>query len=154
MRIYKVIPKDEQYFKERVIITDEECWEWKLRKNKGGYGIIVVGSHAKRTKRPALAHRESYKVFKGDFDNKLSVLHKCDNPPCINPEHLFLGTQRDNNIDMRNKGRFYSKLTVEQVREIRQKLEHKIRPVDLAMEYGVKPCQIGAIKFRRQWRNV
>lgn len=154
MRIYKTTPKDKLYFKQRSLMGLNGCWEWKLKRNKGGYGVMRTGSYAAGTRGAALAHRKAYEVFKGSYDSSLKVLHKCDNPPCINPEHLFLGTQSDNNKDMRNKGRFYSKLSVEQVKDIRNKLINGTRPADLAREYGVKPCQIGAIKFRRQWRDI
>lgn len=130
------------------------CWEWIAFRNANNYGIATVGSKTDGTHKQILAHRMLYALTYGDFDSKLCVLHKCDNPPCVNPEHLFLGTMTDNMKDMRNKGRFYSKLSAKQVREIRKKLESKARGVDLAREYGVKPCQIGAIKFRRQWRDI
>lgn len=154
MRIYKRIPKDSSYFKQRVKITKDGCWEWKLLKNYCGYGLVRVGSWAEGTRKQKLAHRESYRVFVGEFDSNLHVLHKCDNPPCINPEHLFLGTQRDNNFDSRDKGRRYSKLKDQQVLDIRRRLTEGERGIDLSKEYGVTPPQISAIKVRRQWIHI
>lgn len=130
------------------------CTEWEGLRNPGGYGLRFTGKTAQNRSGNELAHRVAYREAFGEFDKKLCVLHKCDNPPCINPEHLFLGTRKDNNLDAFKKGRRYSKLKEEQVLEIRKRLTDKERPVDLAREYGVKPCQIGAIKFKRQWRHI
>lgn len=75
------------------------CWEWQLSKHRQGYGNIMYKGKA------CLAHRISYHVFKGNVPINMLVCHKCDNPSCINPEHLFLGTQSDNVKDMYNKNR-------------------------------------------------
>lgn len=75
------------------------CWLWKKSKNNDGYGIISY----KGT--PTLAHRISWLVFKCEISDNLFVLHKCDNPSCVNPDHLWLGTQSDNMKDMHDKQR-------------------------------------------------
>lgn len=77
---------------------DTECVIWPFRKDKDGYGVFASMGFNR-------AHRASYFLFKGDFDKKLYVLHRCDNPSCVNPNHLFLGTQLDNVRDMISKGR-------------------------------------------------
>lgn len=77
------------------------CWIWQLSTDKNGYGITELNS------KKEAAHRVYYKKYKGLVPDKLLVLHKCDNPPCVNPEHLFLGTQKQNIQDAINKGRFY-----------------------------------------------
>lgn len=82
------------------MMDDRGCWEWNSARNAHGYGVFGV-SHG-RTK---LAHRISYELYNGPVTRGLSVLHKCDNPSCVNPRHLFLGTQKDNNIDRRLKMR-------------------------------------------------
>jgi hypothetical protein len=79
--------------------TLEECWEWVGGTNGYGYGAF------KLNKRMEHAHRIAYIIQFGDFDQNLHVLHTCDNPPCVNPNHLFLGTQKDNMLDMISKGR-------------------------------------------------
>lgn len=75
------------------------CWEWQKYKNEWGYGRL------RHNGKKVLAHRASYEVFKGDFDKNLLVCHSCDNPSCVNPDHLFLGTNKDNVDDCISKGR-------------------------------------------------
>jgi len=77
------------------------CWNWIGTKASHGYGLLRYNDKTQR------AHRVSYKTFVGPIENNLYVLHKCDNKLCINPSHLFLGSQQDNIDDMHKKGRSY-----------------------------------------------
>ena len=79
------------------------CWEWQGKINESGYGSFQEREKGK--KKDLRAHRESYRIFIGDIPQGLYVLHKCDNPACCNPDHLFLGTHSDNMQDMLKKGR-------------------------------------------------
>lgn len=81
------------------------CWLWTRQTLSNGYGVIRVGSMCDGTRRQALAHRVSWELDHGPIPDGLFVLHRCDRPACINPAHLFLGTQQDNLADMRAKGR-------------------------------------------------
>lgn len=81
------------------VIKTEKCWNWNAGVDRSGYGVIrYLGKNKK-------AHRISYLIEYGNFDESLRVLHKCDNPRCVRPSHLFLGSQSDNMTDMVNKGR-------------------------------------------------
>lgn len=97
----KATPIKERLMK-RVIYVPSGCWEFRGKKNKLGYGIIE-DPISKET----LAHRISFMIFRsmGTPIKNLCVLHRCDNPPCINPNHLFPGTRQLNNLDKLLKGR-------------------------------------------------
>lgn len=75
------------------------CWEWQNSTHEFGYGMVYDGTKA------VLAHRLAYTLFVGPIPDGMCVCHKCDNPPCCNPDHLFLGTKADNQSDMARKGR-------------------------------------------------
>lgn len=85
---------------ERTVFGATECWHWRGVTNSFGYGRF---SYEGRTQ---VAHRLSYVAFRGPIPEGMSVLHKCDNPSCINPEHLWLGTYTDNRRDCLSKGRW------------------------------------------------
>lgn len=80
---------------------DNSCWTWRASKHTNGYGQIGSGGRG----RPLLSHRVSWQLTNGDIPAGMVVCHKCDNPLCCNPAHLFLGTQADNLKDMTDKGR-------------------------------------------------
>ena len=79
--------------------SEDGCWEWSKGRSKFGYGRIYIHPKIEYT------HRVAWRLKNGDIPKGLSVCHHCDNPPCCNPEHLFVGTQRDNNNDRIKKGR-------------------------------------------------
>ena len=83
----------------KYIVASNGCWIWTGKKNKLGYGTITVNGVETR------AHRAMYFMLNPDSDKNKVVMHVCDNPSCINPEHLKLGTQKENLEDMRTKGR-------------------------------------------------
>ena len=83
------------------------CWNWTGSKDKDGYGRMISGEKGRRVF--SFAHRESYKFYKGEIGapggSQGCVLHTCDNPSCINPEHLYLGDQEQNGLDKKVRGR-------------------------------------------------
>lgn len=134
---------------------DEEtgCWIYTKRINHNGYGMINYNGQ------PWLVHRLIFKevMFK---DLPLVVCHKCDNPPCWNPEHLFGGTPQDNIDDMVTKGRqnkgiahHRAVLTDDLVREIREAgriMSYK----DVGLAYGIDACAVRKIVLRKAWKHV
>jgi hypothetical protein len=124
------------------------CWIWKGAKNSLGYGhIFKDGSEV-------YAHRLSYEFAYGSVPEGLDILHKCDNPTCIRPDHLFPGTHKQNIDDMVTKGRCNrafgenagpSKLTTEQVHRIKSRESSGERQIDLAFEYGINQSEISKI---------
>jgi hypothetical protein len=82
-----------------------DCWIWTASKRNKGYGAIAWKDHESGRMIQERAHRLSYLMYIGEIPDNLFVLHKCDNPACCNPDHLFLGTKADNNRDMVEKGR-------------------------------------------------
>jgi len=133
-----------------------DCWFWQACKNQDGYGQI--SHHGKMLS----AHRISWGIVNGPIPDGLNVLHNCDNPPCVNPAHLFLGTNIDNIQDSINKGRHVvpynmgeahpqAILKLDQVREIKKSTLSQRK---LARQYDVSPGTIQCIKDGRNWRYV
>lgn len=128
------------------------CWLWTGHVQNYGYGEFG------RKPRRWLAHRYSYTLAHGEIPKGQLVLHRCDTPRCVRPEHLFLGTDADNTADKVAKGRHGGKLTPEQVREIkRELLENQGKygfQTELARRYGVSDTQISSITKGKQWKHV
>lgn len=128
---------------------------------KSDYPRFGVGSQVANTHRYVKAHRLSWELAVGrEIPHGLQVLHKCDTPRCVNPEHLFLGTNADNMADKAQKGRAYrpsgetaplAKLTEAQVLEI---FHSDDAGVTLANRYSVSPNAVSRIKLRHTWRSV
>lgn len=94
------IEKEIERFLSRVPVGDNyQCWEWTGRRNEDGYGMFDFQNTG------GYAHRYMWKLHNGEIPDGLVVCHKCDNPPCCNPSHLFLGTVQDNISDRDRKGR-------------------------------------------------
>jgi len=142
------------------VCPDTGCWLWTASFGSMGYGQILNDKNKIEG-----AHRVAYALYHGEIGNNF-VLHKCDNKPCVNPDHLFLGTQDDNVKDMDAKGRrrsntpkgskhINSKLTEDEVREIRSKYVPRIYTLqDLADEYGTAKRNIYLIITKQAWRHV
>jgi hypothetical protein len=131
------------------------CWEWTGSKTRWGYGQI------RANKKVYATHRLAYELARGPIPQGMFVCHRCDNPGCINPDHLFIGTAADNTADMMAKGRHArvrggehssSKLTEADVRAIRAATNVSQRR--LAEQYGVGSTTIHAILRRKTWSHL
>lgn len=136
-------------FWRRVEKTDA-CWLWIGSRRRDGYGRHRVNGTPRRIR----AHRLSWEMHFGAIPSGMSVLHHCDNPPCVRPDHLFLGTDTDNTADKVRKGRANSALTIEQVREVRLRLSDGTSQAVLARQYGVSRSVIWDIAHGRRARWV
>ena len=142
-----------EYFVSNTLMQPNGCIEWQGKPEPvGGYGVI--GHKKKRY----YTHRVSWAKFRGEIPDGLMVCHRCDNRRCVNPNHLFLGTGRENIADRDAKGRMcrghrqhLSRLTLEQVLEIRRggKLLR-----ECAHQYGVSIPSVWAVLKRATWKHV
>jgi hypothetical protein len=131
------------------------CWEWTASRYHDGYGRFQLDGKSQS------AHRVSWTLANGPIPDGECVLHTCDNPPCVRPSHLFLGTQQDNVDDMGAKGRKHdtsgaanpsAKITEEQARDIHRRASegqpHKL----IGKLHGLSRQQVGAIASGRHWK--
>lgn len=155
-----------------------DCWEWKGKISSAGYGEMCV------KQKHCLTHRLSYEVFNGSIPENTNVCHKCDNKKCLNPEHLWLGTQKENIQDAKNKGRLpdqrgrkhteetlkklklrphsdrrgekhhLTKLCNNDVFEIRKLLEMGLRQSEIAKKFDVNQTVISNIKLKKRWAHI
>lgn len=139
---------------EKLYVADPAtgCWLWIGAVNKDGYGKVKV------ERKHLTAHRWSWTLHKGPIPDGAHVLHRCDVPGCVNPGHLFIGSNNDNVADRERKGRSYdpsihsAKLTAEQVDEIKR-LRGVETTVSLGVRFGVSHGQISRIQLGRCWKK-
>lgn len=133
------------------------CIEWQKSKHTRGYGLTTVNNKSIST------HRVSYELFVGPIPDGIFVCHRCDNPPCINPLHLFLGTPNDNMNDMFTKGRNAdlrghrnggAKLTADDVIEIRRRRANGELLRTIAADFGISESTASQIFNRLRWAHV
>ncbi len=138
------------------IVKTNTCWNWTGGINHKGYGLFSI-KH-----KMFLVHRVSFKLFKGEIPLKMQVNHSCDNPICINPKHLWLGTQQDNVNDMIKKGRArYAQGENVNTAKLRDFEVRKIRSLystgeftykELALKFDVEKSNIGMIIRNKTWK--
>lgn len=150
----------EQHLTERFLksirITDSGCWEWQKSRWESGYGKVGV------YRQIVAAHIVSYRLFRGPIADGLFVCHECDNPPCVNPDHLFLGTHQQNMDDMVAKGRqtrgvlnSHAKITEDQVQEIRHLYAAGgMTQKDIGARFGITKSNVHLIVCGLAWKHV
>jgi len=140
------------------IKNKEDCWEWTSCRNRDGYGQFRFNGLMKR------AHRVAWCLTFGKIPKNICVLHRCDNPGCVNPSHLFLGTHQDNMADMAKKQRCYrpsgeshhkAKLTKNDVRKIRKiYADGQLFQKEISEMFDVDRTTISNIVTRRTWKEI
>jgi HNH endonuclease len=146
-------------FKSKIDVVHSGCWNWFATRNTCGYGVFCFRG------KNQLAHRVSWLIHKGHIPNGRYVLHRCDNPRCVNPDHLFLGTQTDNMRDAVRKGRLktgnvrgtdqpLSPFVESQVHFIRLASSEGFSRSSIARYFGVCRTSIDAIVNRKTWRHI
>lgn len=140
------------------ILSPDDCWEWQAAIRKDGYGSFCIT----RNKRVITyrANRFAYAMKHGSIAKGINALHHCDNPACVNPDHLFLGTQADNMADKAAKGKARgvnhpgAKLTEQDVHEIRRLIRSGERNISIANRYGVCDATIRHIVSGKNWSHI
>jgi hypothetical protein len=159
----KTLQEFKDWFWVRVAVSENRhaCWEWQRYRKPGGYGRTTLTINGNST--TEYAHRLAYRLHYGVFNEELCVLHRCDNPPCCNPNHLFLGTRVENNLDRTAKGRSNRFehtpapnciLKPEDVRRIRQYAADGRKQRRIAEEMGVSILVVNRVIRRETYKNI
>lgn len=147
----------ERFWEKVEIGASDECWEWQRATSDYGYGRFKIGD------RTRYAHRVAYRMLIGPIPGGRQINHHCHNPPCVNPDHLYLGTQEQNNRDCQLAERhnapagtdFSHGFDADTVREIRTRYERDdVTYADLAEQYDVMEETIGQIIRRDTYKDI
>ena len=149
------------------VLRGDGCWEWRGARFTSGYGVFSIGHKTVK------AHRFSWYLENGPIPQGMFICHTCDNPPCVRPSHLFMGTNTDNLQDAIRKGRVVfplpqcpperrargerahkAKLTADKVVEIRKQSALGRLHKDIAADFGVSDANIAYIVMRKTWKHV
>lgn len=161
-RVIGLDQKTADRFWSKVAMSADGCWTWKASVNPHGYGQFMLPGH-----RLTRAHRLAWQIANGPLPDGAVVMHRCDNPPCVNPEHLAIGTQLDNIADMHAKGRASggrtprpgtqnpnAKVTDDQIHEIRRLRQAGITCKTVAGMFGISPAQVSRIATGKRWAHL
>jgi hypothetical protein len=172
LRLPFIAKQDKERFWARVQVgKPNECWNWQAGKNPNNYGLISLGMGIRSCRSHSfLAHRVAYYLSTGVDPDTLCVLHKCDNPPCCNPRHLFLGTRADNCQDMYTKGRNfihpnsrdqeqrpkrkYPKYTADTVRKVRHMYNEGLSSIRISKLLNMAPTTVFNMVHRITWKYL
>jgi hypothetical protein len=150
----RTVPINEHFWTK--VDRSGDCWLWMAARRPSGYGTYYID------RVPMLAHRVAWELTYGPIPKGLWICHSCDTPPCVRPEHLFLGSGRANAMDARRKGRlqmrerqYAAKLDAATVRNIRERYATgRVSQSSLAAEYGVTQSIVWRVIRRKGWRHV
>jgi len=127
----------------------DNCWVWQGAKDDKGYGRMYIKNKGIR------AHRISWELYNGTIPEGKEICHSCDNPPCVNPEHLWLGSHQENIIDALGKGRLsYCTVTTEVVPQIRQSFAEGLNQREIARKFKVGYDCVRKIVKHKTWKNI
>lgn len=137
----------------------DACWPWLALRNRKGYGYVRYEGQM------AIASRVAWILCHGPIPNGVQVMHRCDNPPCCNPSHLALGTNKDNSDDMMRKGRhrlrppfgeahWCAKLSLADVAAIREQRTRGVPISQVAAAFGVSESTVSEVANGKRWRHV
>lgn len=150
---------DEKFWEKADVRGENDCWEWKASRNRKGYGNFYL-SVGKSESIHVLAHRVAYILaYDVQVPQETQVCHSCDNPACVNPKHLFLGTSKDNVADMYKKGRAasqkgirnHAKLDEEKIAEIKQLKKQGVMSKVIAKMFGLNESTISRMLNNHTW---
>lgn len=140
---------------------EDDCWPWLAGLAGSGSGHGQFWRPANKRSQPEHAHRSSWRINVGPIPRGKCVLHRCDNPPCVNPKHLFLGTRADNMRDMKSKDRQArgcqkpnAKLSDRLVQEMRFLVASGLPQKDVAEAHGISRGLMSEIINRKKWAHV
>lgn len=158
MKKYPVTTELKERFNAKWIEADNGCYEWTGAKMPKGYGFMKIPG----TRRQDYAHRMAWLIYRGEIPDGMEVCHKCDNPPCVNPAHLFTGTRKDNLADMVRKGRSTageknagSVLTFSDVRKIKALIATGLMSQSqIGRAFGVSQISISRISRGVYWKHI
>ena len=142
----------ERFWMNVAVSEPDACWLWTGYRTRGGYGAFFVSSA--KAERTVTAHRLAYFIAHGEIPDDMCVCHRCDTPLCVNPNHLFLGTQGDNMRDAASKGRMATKFTAEQVADIRHRSALGEPQATFIEEYGISRKMVYCIVHNRNRKHL
>lgn len=150
-----IVPAEDRFWVK--VDRSGSCWLWKAGRRGDGYGAFQVES-----KKQVSAHRYSYALHHGEIPKGMVVMHSCDQPLCVNPAHLKLGTNRENAVDSARKARrprgswnHQAKLTEGQVLDIRaQYAAGGVSQKELAAGFGISSALVSFIVTRKAWKHI
>lgn len=152
-----ITPEDIVRFNTKFVsTTDDTCWIWTGQLSERGYGVFWLDGKSRR------AHRVAWEIHRGPIPDELLVRHLvCDNPPCVNHDHLAVGTNLDNSTDMVLHGRSLrttqnprTKLTEEMVMEARERHRRGAAMLPMAREYGVTDRTLADAVYGKTWKSL